>query len=165
MAIPEQIDADGLSDYLDIMTKAIFQAGLSWSIVESKWPAFRECFAGFDPDVVSQFSAKDLERLMKDERILRSKKKIDATIANAKTLIQLEKEYGGFRNYLHKQGDYDELSKDMRKRFKFLGELSVYYFLFRIKEPVPPFEKWVATIPGDHPRMREMVELARNKKK
>jgi len=51
----------------------------------------------------------------------------------------------------------------LRKRFKFLGELSAYYFLFRVGEPVPRFEDWEKDIPGDHPRMREMIALAREK--
>ena len=49
----------------------------------------------------------------------------------------------------------------MRKRFKFMGDLNVYYFLFRIGQPVPNFEEWLTTIDGDHPKMREMVDLAR----
>jgi hypothetical protein len=42
-----------------------------------------------------------------------------------------------------------------------VGELSAYYFLFRVGERVPPFEEWEQTVPGDHPRMREMIALAR----
>jgi hypothetical protein len=42
--------------------------------------------------------------------------------------------------------------------------MSVYYFLFRVGEPVPEFEDWIKTIEGDHPRMREMVEFHNSKK-
>nr|MDQ2664369.1 hypothetical protein [Candidatus Eremiobacteraeota bacterium] len=56
---------------------------------------------------------------------------------------------------------YDALAVDFRKRFKFMGEMNVWYFLFRVREPVPTFERWVQTIRGDHPRMAEMVERAR----
>ncbi len=52
-------------------------------------------------------------------------------------------------------------SKDFKKRFAFMGEMNVWYFLFRTGEAVPRFESWVETIPGEHPRMREMVERAR----
>jgi hypothetical protein len=49
----------------------------------------------------------------------------------------------------------------MRRRFTFLGEMNVWYVLFRCGRPVPRFEPWAKTIKGDHPRMREMVVLAR----
>jgi 3-methyladenine DNA glycosylase Tag len=161
MAIPERIDAKSLADYLEIITKAIFQAGVSWKLVDSKWAAFREDFAGFDPKKIAAFTEADVERLMQDERILRSRKKIEGTIENARTILELEQQSKGFKNYLRSKSSYKELSADMRKRFKYMGELSVYYFLFRVKEPVPPFEEWITTIEGDHPRMREMIDLAR----
>jgi hypothetical protein len=50
----------------------------------------------------------------------------------------------------------------LKRRFHFLGELSVYYLLFLVGEDVPPFEEWERRVPGDHPRMREMVALARS---
>lgn len=57
----------------------------------------------------------------------------------------------------------ETLSRDMQKRFKYLGELSVYYLLFRVKEPVPDFDRWITTIDGQHPRMKEMVDLAKQR--
>jgi len=163
MAIPEQIDAKGLEDYLEILTKAVFQAGVSWKLVDSKWAAFREVFADFDAQKVAAFGQEDVERLLQDARILRSRKKIEGTIQNAKTIVALDNEFNGFKNYLRAKKSYDQLSADIRKRFKFVGELSVYYFLFRVKEPVPPFEKWITTIDGNHPRMKEMIDQARLK--
>jgi len=161
--IPEQIDPKILNDYLEVMTKAVFQAGVSWKLVDSKWEGFTRAFKNFDPVAVAAFTDKDIERLLCDESILRSKNKITGTIKNAAMMLSLEKEFGTFKNYLHSQKTYAELSADMRRRFKYVGELSVYYFLFRVKEPVPPFEDWIKTIEGDHPRMKEMVELARKK--
>ena len=76
-------------------------------------------------------------------------------------MLALDAEHGGFANYLRSFESYDALSADLKRRFAFLGELSAYYFLFRVKHPVPPFEEWETTVPGDHPRMREMVLLAR----
>ncbi len=161
MSIPEQIDPSSLNDYFEIMTKAVFQAGVSWAMVDKKWPAFRRAFVDFDAQKVAAFTESDIDRLMQDEGILRSQKKIVGTIKNAQMLLQLEKEHGSFAEYLRSLSSYEELSKDMRKRFKYLGELSVYYLLFRVKQPVPDFERWIATIDGHHPRMREMVELAK----
>lgn len=161
MAIPERITPDRLGDYLDVMTRAIFQSGLRWSLIEAKWPAFRKVFHDFDPERVAAFTQADIDRLSKDESILRSPKKIAGTVKNAQTLLELEREHGGFVNYLRSFENYDALAADIRRRFEFMGELSVYYFLFRVREPVPDFESWSETIPGDHPRMREMVELAK----
>ena len=161
MSIPEQIDPNCLSDYLEVMTRAVFQASLSWKMIEKSWAAHIAAFKNFDPSLVACFSDEDIEELMKFEGIIHNKKKIIATIKNARTMVELDKQYHGFQNYLRSKSSYEELSKDMRKRFSFLGELSIYYFLFRVKEPVPEFEKWISTIEGEHPRMREMVEAAR----
>ena len=161
MPIPERIDATHLSDYLEVLTKAVFQAGVSWKLIDSKWDAFRENFADFDPEKVATLTSEDVDRMMLDERILRSRKKIEATIKNAQTLLSLDQQFNGFNNYLRSKSSYTELSADIRKRFKYVGELSVYYFLFRVKEQVPPFEEWITTIEGFHPRMREMIDFAR----
>lgn len=128
-------------------------------MVENKWPAFRKAFCNFDVKKVAKFTDAKIEKLAADETILRSKKKIAATVANARTMLQLERQHGSFADYLHSFESYDELSADIQKQFEFVGEMSVYYLLFLVREPVPPFEDWVQTIPGDHPRMREMVEL------
>jgi DNA-3-methyladenine glycosylase I len=61
-----------------------FQAGLSWSCVLKKRPAFRKAFAGFDPVKVAAFGARDVTRLMGDAGIIRARAKIEATIAGAK---------------------------------------------------------------------------------
>ncbi len=164
MTIPEVIKPESLADYLEVMSKAVFQAGIRWATIEAKWPAFRKAFRDFDVARVAKFTKSDIERLSEDESILRSPGKISATVDNARTLLALDREFNGFANYLHSfEGDYDQLSKNLKKRFKYMGELNAYYFLFRIGEPVPPFEEWVETIPGDHPRMKEMVELARKR--
>jgi methyladenine glycosylase len=161
MAIPEQIDPQGLSDYFAVLSRAVLQAGIAWAQIDARWPAYERLFANFDPKVVAGFDSFDAERIAEDPGIVRTRKKVDATIANARTMVELDAAHGGFANYLRSFDSYAALSKDMRKRFAFLGELSVYYFLFRIKEPVPPFEEWEKTVPGEHPRMREMVALAR----
>ncbi|GAC1390025.1 MAG: hypothetical protein NVSMB31_06590 [Vulcanimicrobiaceae bacterium] len=143
------------------MTRAVFQAGLSWAMIAQRWDAFRAAFADFDPVRVAAFDEGDIERLLQDERILRSARKIRATIANAQTMLDLDRRHGGFENYLHSFSDYRSFAADFRKRFKFMGEMNVWYFLFCVGEDVPRFEDWIRTIPGDHPRMKEMVEKGR----
>jgi hypothetical protein len=76
-------------------------------------------------------------------------------------ILELDRKRGGFANYLRSFADYATLTADVKKRFKFMGDMNVWYFLFRVHEPVPRFEHWVKTIPGEHPRMKEMVEKAR----
>jgi len=66
-----------------------FQSGLAWITVLRKRPAFREAFAGFDPEVVAEYGDDDVARLMADAGIVRNRMKIDATIANARALRAL----------------------------------------------------------------------------
>ncbi len=159
--IPAQVSPERLGDYLEVMTRAVFQAGLRWSSIAQRWEGFLEAFEGFDCARVAAYTEGDVDRLLHDDRILHSARKIRATIANAQKLIELDRAAGGFREFLRSFPDYPSLSAAIRSEFKFMGEMNVWYFLFRVKEPVPRFESWVDTIPGDHPRMREMVEKAR----
>lgn len=66
-----------------------FQAGLSWRTVLHKREAFRTAFAGFDPRRVAGYTARDVARLMKSEGIIRNRAKIEAVIANARALLEL----------------------------------------------------------------------------
>ena len=66
-----------------------FQSGLSWYTVLVKRPAFRELFANFVPDALVKFTNDDVERLLQDERIIRNRLKIQATISNALLTIEL----------------------------------------------------------------------------
>jgi 3-methyladenine DNA glycosylase Tag len=158
--IPDVIIPASLADYLEVMTRAVFQAGVRWKQIGEHWDAYREAFANFDPARVALFDELDVERVLQTPGILRTSRKVRATIANAVALLQTDHDYG-FKNYLRSFTTYDELVKDFKKRFSFMGEMNVWYVLFRTGEPVPRFEEWVATIPGTHPRMREMVERAR----
>src|SRR5213592_870549 len=109
MPAPAQIEVTGLSDYLEVLTKVVFQSGISWRVIEAKWPGFREAFAGFDPEQVAALTPADVDRLAGDTRIVRNRRKIEATIDNAVELLALDREHGGFLNYLRSHGSYDEL--------------------------------------------------------
>ena len=67
-----------------------FQAGLSWITILRRRPGFRAAFHGFAPRVVAELDAADVERLMLDERIIRNRAKIEATITNARALLALQ---------------------------------------------------------------------------
>jgi DNA-3-methyladenine glycosylase I len=66
-----------------------FQSGLSWITVLRKRPAFREAFAGFDPERVARFGDADVARLLADAGIVRNRAKIEATIANSRAVLAL----------------------------------------------------------------------------
>jgi DNA-3-methyladenine glycosylase I len=128
-----------------------FQAGLSWSTILNKRPAFRAAFHDFDPQVVAVFDDGDRARLMADAGIVRNRAKIDATIGNAAGVLELADEFGSFDAYLAamvpgpptplpddtKGGDIpastpvsDAVSRDLRKRgFRFVGSTIVYAFM------------------------------------
>ena len=142
---PKQIKPKGNADYLEVMSKAVFQSGMSWQVVESKWDGFRKAFEGFDTKKLSKFTPDDVDRLTNDERIIRNRKKIEATIDNAIEIEGLDKEHGGFRNYLRSHGDFEATVKDMRKHFRFLGDFGAYYFLYVVGEKVPPHEEFMAS--------------------
>jgi DNA-3-methyladenine glycosylase I len=66
-----------------------FQAGLSWITILRRRPGFRAAFDDFDPEIVATYSDDDIERLMGDERIIRNRAKIVATIGNARATLEL----------------------------------------------------------------------------
>ncbi|QPK79806.1 DNA-3-methyladenine glycosylase I [Corynebacterium lizhenjunii] len=84
-------DEQGLFERLSLET---FQAGLSWSTVLTKRPAFREAFADFDPEQVAQFEDDDVEVLLENEGIIRNRSKICAVINNAQATLELRADVG-----------------------------------------------------------------------
>jgi DNA-3-methyladenine glycosylase I len=121
-----------------------FQAGLSWVTVLRKRPAFREAFAGFDPDAVAVFDDGDIERLLEHPGIIRNRQKIAATIGNARATIALRDE-GGLSEFVwsYRPDDWTppssiaevptttpesvELSKELRRRgFRFVGPTTMF---------------------------------------
>jgi len=142
---PERIDPQKLGDYLEILTKAAFQSGISWRVIEAKWDGFREAFEGFDPQKIARFTPEDVDRLAEDTRIVRNRRKIEATLDNAVEMLALEAEHGSFRDYLRSHGGFEETVADLRKHFRFLGDTGAYFFLYVVGEEVPPHEEWMAS--------------------
>ena len=154
MHAPAQIEPRALADYLGAMTRAVFEPGLNWSVVEAKWLGITSAFAGFDPLIVAGYTPVDVERLMSDPAIIRNRKKIEATVHNAGEMLNVDREHHGFKRYLGSFGSYEATAADLRKRFKFLGETGAYHFLYVVREPVPDHEKWMATHAGRAPKGR-----------
>lgn len=123
-----------------------FQAGLSWITVLRKRDAFRKAFEEFDPVKVARFSEADVERLLADPGIIRSRAKIQATIQAARIYIEMQKAGEDFAQFLwgivggkpiRNPGPIAaqtplsvEMSKQLKKRgFKFVGPVIVYAFM------------------------------------
>lgn len=101
----------------------INQAGLSWLTILKKKAAFQKAFCNFDVAKVARFNDEDRERLLADASIIRNRLKIDAAISNAKTVLNLQKEFGSFHNWLqqHHPLPKDEWVRLFKKTFRFTG--------------------------------------------
>lgn len=123
-----------------------FQAGLSWRTILHKRDAFRIAFADFDPDKVAAFTAADVERLMQNAGIVRSRTKIEAAIGNAKAYLAMQAAGEDFSDWVWSMvggapiqgGDSiptqtplsEQISKQLKKRgFKFAGPVIVYAWM------------------------------------
>jgi DNA-3-methyladenine glycosylase I len=123
-----------------------FQAGLSWSIILRKREGFRKAFKGFDPRKVSRFTEADVARLLEDPGIVRSRAKIEATIAGARIYLAMEDEGRDFAQFVWEMAGgkpiqnsgpvpaktplSEEISKELKKRgFKFVGPVIVYAWM------------------------------------
>lgn len=127
-----------------------FQAGLSWITILRKRENFRKAFHGFQPEKIARYGKRDMERLLKNEGIIRSRAKIEAAIKGAKLWLDvMEKERGGFRELIWKHVDgkpkvnhfksikqvpaktamSEGLAKELKQRgFNFCGPVIVYAF-------------------------------------
>jgi DNA-3-methyladenine glycosylase I len=126
-----------------------FQAGLSWITILRKRENFRKAFHGFEPERIARYGARDIDRLLKNEGIIRSRAKIEAAIKGARLWLEIEKEPGGFRDFIWKhvggkpvnnrfkrrdqipaQSEMSEaLARDLKQRgFNFCGPVISYAF-------------------------------------
>ena len=121
-----------------------FQAGLSWECVLNKREEFRRAYDGFDIEKVSAYGDDKTEELLKNERIIRNRRKIAASISNSKIFKSITDEYGSFYNYLKEfsigeiiyeidktTNDLSEkISADLYKRgMRFVGSTIIYSYL------------------------------------
>lgn len=136
--------------HFEFLTLQIFQAGLNWTLVLKKRNNFREAFDHFDYNKIANYTEEKLQSLLNDEGIIKNERKIKATIANAKTFIEIQNEFGSFDLYIwdfvnncpiHIGWDdiskipsnsklSEKISQDLKKRgFKFIGSTIIYSFL------------------------------------
>lgn len=126
------------------------QAGLSWITVLRKRARYREVFHGFDPEAVARMGPADVERLMGDPGVIRNRKKLEAMIANAPTLLRVAERHGSFSAWIWDFVDgepvrvprrtladvpattplSDKVSKALKREgFRFVGSTTVYAHL------------------------------------
>jgi DNA-3-methyladenine glycosylase I len=127
------------------LTLGVFEVGLNWSLVFHKRDAFAAAFADFHPERVAKFGVRDVDRLTKDAAIIRNRRKIEATVANAKAIAAAPDEFVELA-WSHARGRHqtpklladipsatDEakaLSDELRARgFRFIGPTSAYAFM------------------------------------
>jgi len=126
------------------------QAGLSWQTILNKRDAYREVFAGFDPERVARFDRRRIEKLMANPAIVRNRLKIESTVSNAKAVLDVQREFGSFDRYVwdfvggkpvlnKRRGtgsvpastrESDAMSKALKQRgFRFVGSTICYAFM------------------------------------
>jgi 3-methyladenine DNA glycosylase Tag len=138
---PPRIKPKDLDDYLEQLSKSVFQAGISWRVVDAKWPTIKPAFRNFQVERVARMGDREIDALTRDERVIRSRPKIAAVVHNANVLLELERA-GGFKKHLRSFSEYEDLATDLKKRFKFVGDSGVYRFLWTVKQPVPEWHAW-----------------------
>jgi len=126
------------------------QSGLSWKIVLNKRESFRKAFDNFNPKKISQYTKKDVAKLLEDKGIIRNRRKIESVINNAEKFLETKKEFKTFDSYVWSFVNYktkkhsfkqwsdipaitpesESMSKDMKKRgFTFVGPTICYAFM------------------------------------
>lgn len=136
--------------HFEFISMEVMQCGLSWTLMLKKRDIFKECFEDFDYNKVAKYDEQDITRILNKEGMIRSRRKIEAIIGNAKGFLAIIEEFGSFDQYIWSfsenqtfvylkhhtgQGDVsnelsDRVSKDIRKRgFKYLGSITVFSHL------------------------------------
>jgi DNA-3-methyladenine glycosylase I len=134
----------------EMLTLEGAQAGLSWKTILDKREGYRRAFAGFDPAKVARFDARTIGRLLADPSIVRNRLKIESTVANAESVLSVQREHGSldaylwtfvdgtpivhrFRTITELASETDEsraMSKDLKRRgFRFVGPTVCYAFM------------------------------------
>lgn len=134
-------------ELFELLVLESFQAGLSWITVLKKREDFRIAFDNFDVKKVASYDESKVNELLNNEKIIRSRGKINSAINNAKIFIDIQNEFGSFTNYIwgftnnqvvKNSSDVlpvstplsDKISKDLKKRgMKYVGTIIIYSYL------------------------------------
>jgi DNA-3-methyladenine glycosylase I len=159
----------GDAELFERLVLEINQAGLSWLTILKKRDAFRDAFHSFDPERVARYGAREKRRLMADAGIIRNRLKIEATIANARTILELRKSHGSFATWLDAHlfvEEHGQRSTVNGQRFRTRAEwvkLFKQTFRFTGGEIVGEFLLSTGYMPGAHretcPVYQRILEL------
>ena len=86
--------------HFEFMLLDAFQAGLNWSIILNKRANFRSAFSGFDPEKISRYNRRSVERLLGNAGIVRNRMKIEASIENARVFLRVQDQHGSFDHFI-----------------------------------------------------------------
>ena len=134
----------------------INQAGLSWTTILKKKKGFELAYDGFNIEKIAGYGNDDKQRLLNDTAIIRNRLKIDAAISNAKRILELQKEYGSFSEWLdlHHPKGLEDWVRIFKKEFRFVGLEIVNEFLTSTgylkgahDESCPQYGKWLRSNP------------------
>ncbi|MEP6677092.1 MAG: DNA-3-methyladenine glycosylase I [Ferruginibacter sp.] len=122
---------DNDNELFERLILEINQAGLSWDTILKKQQHFKKAYHNFDIKKVAAYKEKDRERLLNDAGIIRNRLKVDAAINNANVILQIQKEFGSFKNWIDKHHPLSkqEWVKLFKKTFRFTGDEIVNEFL------------------------------------
>ena len=121
METSDRITPQSPGDYLEVMSKVVFQSGMPYKIVKFKWPGNRKAFHEFHAAKVAGMTPTEVDRLTEDTRVIRNRRELEAVVSNAQMILELDAEFSGFQKYLRPHADFSGLVKDLRNQFKFLG--------------------------------------------
>lgn len=113
----------------ELLTAAVFQARFLPAIVERRWPQIRQAFAAFDLGVVASWPDEELGVLLARPGMIRSPKKIRATLRNARDLVDRSRRFGGARRYLDSFDDEEALVRDVDTWAHYIGAPSIRWFV------------------------------------
>jgi DNA-3-methyladenine glycosylase I len=119
-------------EYFEILCLCILQSGLNWKMVRKNWSKIKKGFYNFNINHLSKITSK---KLFSREGVFKNERKVNAIIANAKEFHKILKEFGSFSRYLEslkKPKDRDAI-RELRKRFKHVGEYTAEYYLHSIR--------------------------------
>lgn len=136
--------------HFEYISLEVMQCGLNWTMMLKKRNVFKACFDDFDYKAIARFNEEKIEQILQTEGMIKSRRKVNAIINNAKCFLKVIDEFGSFDSYIwsytdnhtcvyrkHQEGQMeaknelsDRLSKDLKKRgFKYLGSVTVYSHL------------------------------------
>ena len=129
--------------YFEILSKAVFNAGFSYQVVNSKWKGIKEVFDEFEPKILSKWTVDEVASALGSPKIIRNSRKVNAIVSNAKIFLELLEKHESFDNYLKsfRNKPYEEKQKILSKQFKWLGPTGAHFFLWSVGEDAPPCEE------------------------